>query len=119
MSPLCRYDLSVSSSFYSTTHFQKHTAQTVALSAIQHPDYSTLAARLLVTEIHKTTSKRFSTWVSNMAERTHSPMIVLPHLSLQPTEKPPVFTWRFVDAVQRHSDRLDSALVHTRDFDMT
>ena len=36
--------------------------QTNTLS-VQHPDYSILAARVLVSKIHKSTLKCFSTWV--------------------------------------------------------
>lgn len=79
--------------------------ETAASLATKHPDYSTLAARLAITNLHKETKKSFSETVSDLYNyydekiKKHSPIV----------------SESFYNIVQRNADELDSAIVHSRD----
>jgi len=79
--------------------------ETAASLATKHPDYSILAARLAITNLHKETKKSFSETVEDLYNyvdpntRLHSPIV---------SEK-------FKALVKAHADEIDSAIVHSRD----
>lgn len=72
-------------------------AEQAASASTIHYDYSTLAARILVTSLHKDTSKSFSQTV----EKLYSENLV---------------SYIFYKNVQKHKKELDSAIVYDRDF---
>jgi ribonucleoside-diphosphate reductase alpha chain len=79
--------------------------ETAASLATKHPDYSILAARLAITNLHKETKKSFSETVTDLYKYIdpktgkHSPIVFEP----------------FYRIVKRHADEIDSAIVHSRD----
>jgi len=73
-------------------------AEQAASASTIHYDYSTLAARILVTSLHKDTSKSFS----NTVEKLYSENLV---------------SDVFYKNVQKNKKELDSAIVYDRDFD--
>lgn len=79
--------------------------ETAASLTTKHPDYMVLAARLAITSLHKETKKSFSETVSDL------------YLYVDPKTKKnsPIVSKEFYDIVMRHSDELDSAIVHSRD----
>jgi ribonucleoside-diphosphate reductase alpha subunit len=82
-------------------------AQTAASFATQHPDYSILAARISVSNLHKMTSKSFSELTQAFYHYVHPK-----------TKKPaPLVSQEHYEVVMKHKDRLDAAIVHDRDFE--
>ena len=54
-----------------TTELDELAAQTAAYNATQHPDFSILAARISVSNLHKMTKKRFSDNIEMFYNYTH------------------------------------------------
>jgi len=79
--------------------------ETAASLTTKHPDYSTLAARLAITALHKETKKSFSETVSDLYK----------YVDPKTRKHSPVVSKDFYDIVKKHADELDSAIVHSRD----
>ncbi|CCM10137.1 Ribonucleoside-diphosphate reductase large subunit [Cardinium endosymbiont cEper1 of Encarsia pergandiella] len=81
-------------------------AETVAAMAVYHPDYTILAARIAISNLHKATSKSFSSTIKrlytyvNPATGTNASLI----------DK------AIYKIVSEHAATLDDAIVHERDF---
>jgi len=82
-------------------------AQTAASFATQHPDYSILAARISVSNLHKMTADTFSdltqAFYNYVHPKTGSPA--------------PLVAKEYYEVVMKHKDRLDAAVEHARDFE--
>jgi ribonucleoside-diphosphate reductase alpha chain len=79
--------------------------ETAASLTTKHPDYSTLAARLAITALHKETKKSFSETVSDLYK----------YVDPKTRKHSPIVSKAFRDIVKKHADELDSAIVHSRD----
>ena len=79
--------------------------ETAASLTTKHPDYSTLAARLAITALHKETKKSFSETVSDLYK----------YIDPKTRKHSPIVSKVFRDIVKKHADELDSAIVHSRD----
>ena len=79
--------------------------ETAASLTTKHPDYSILAARLAITNLHKETKKSFSETVSDLWK----------YVDPRTGKKSPVVSESFYNIVMKHADELDSAIVHSRD----
>lgn len=79
--------------------------ETAASLTTKHPDYSTLAARLAITALHKETKKSFSETVSDLYK----------YIDPKTRKHSPIVSKKFRDIVKKHADELDSAIVHSRD----
>lgn len=79
--------------------------ETAASLTTKHPDYSTLAARLAITALHKETKKSFSETMSDLFN----------YINPRTGQKAAIISKSFYDLVQKHADELDSAIVHSRD----
>lgn len=79
--------------------------ETAASLTTKHPDYSTLAARLAITNLHKETKKSFSETIKDL------------YKYIDPITKKhsPIVSESFYKLVMKFSDELDSAIVHSRD----
>lgn len=93
------------SSFF--LHSYRLAAQTAASFATQHPDYSILAARISVSNLHKSTEAKFSELVELFYEYTHP----------KTGEPAPLISKEVYDIAMKHKDELDGAIVHARDFE--
>jgi ribonucleoside-diphosphate reductase subunit M1 len=93
------------SGYASITH--RLAAQTAASFATQHPDYSILAARISVSNLHKSTSECFSDLTEAFYRYVH------------PTTKAaaPLVSEEYYDTVMKHKDALNRAIHHERDFE--
>lgn len=83
-------------------------AETAAHLTSRHPDYGVLAARLCVSNLHKETksTKSFSTTMRMLHEYVNRETGKLsPKISDE--------TW---NVIEKHKDRLDSSIIHYRDF---
>jgi ribonucleoside-diphosphate reductase alpha chain len=79
--------------------------ETAASLATKHPDYSTLASRLAITNIHKETKKSFSETVEDLYK----------YVNPKTGNHSPIVSESFFNLVKKHADELDSAIVHSRD----
>ncbi|MCA6429951.1 MAG: ribonucleoside-diphosphate reductase subunit alpha, partial [Cytophagales bacterium] len=81
-------------------------AETSASLTTHHPDYSTLAARIAVTNLHKSTAKSF-----------YSTMKQLYHNNDPKTgTSAPLLSRSAFKFIQEHAAQLDEAIIHARDF---
>ncbi len=79
-----------------TSELDELAAETAASMTSKHPDYSILAARISVSNLHKSTKKSFS-----------ETAVVLSKLLADDVS----------EIISKNADRLDSAIVYDRDFD--
>jgi ribonucleotide reductase alpha subunit len=79
--------------------------ETAASLTTKHPDYSVLAARLAITNLHKETKKSFSETVEDLYK----------YVDPKTGRPSPIVSESFYTIVKKHADELDSAIVHSRD----
>lgn len=90
-----------------TVELDELAAQTAAAFATQHPDYSVLAARISVSNLHKQTASKFS-------ELCH----LFFHYQHPQTGQPaPLVSEEVYRISQTYKEELDGAVVHARDFE--
>lgn len=89
-----------------STEIDKLIAETSASLTTHHPDYSTLAARIAVSNLHKCTSKSFSSTMKHLFQnkdpKTGNPA--------------PLLSRDAYKVVQEHAAKLDESIIHARDF---
>lgn len=79
-------------------------AEIAATMTTKHPDYATLAARIVVSNLHKETRKAFSDVVTDLYNmKSHG----------RPT---PMISEQHYKIIMANADRLNSAIVYDRDF---
>lgn len=90
----------------STTELDNLAAETAAAMATNHPDYALLAARIAVSNLHKSTHKLFSDTIHNL------------HHYIEPKtgEKAGLISKEIYDIVQANKDAINSAIVYNRDY---
>lgn len=81
-------------------------AEIAATMTTRHPDYALLAARIAISNLHKTTKKSFSETMRDLYEYIdpktgHSASLISNEV------------WRIIET---HAQELDSAIIHDRDF---
>jgi ribonucleotide reductase alpha subunit len=89
-----------------TTELDQLASETCAYSSTYHPDFSTLAARIAVSNLHRQTDSVFSRNVKRMYEYTHP----------KTGEFAPLVAKSFYDVVMKYADVLDNAIYYDRDF---
>lgn len=72
-----------------------------------HPDYSTLAARISVSNLHKCTLKSFSQTMTRLRNATHP----------KTGEPTPLLSEEVHEIVLKNATKLDAAIVYDRDFE--
>ena len=72
-----------------------------------HPDYSTLAARISVSNLHKCTLKSFSQTMTRLRNATHP----------KTGEPTPLLSEEVHEIVLNNATKLDAAIVYDRDFE--
>ncbi|ODM92112.1 Ribonucleoside-diphosphate reductase large subunit [Orchesella cincta] len=101
--------LKVISGLYSgvtTVELDNLAAETAATLTTNHPDYAILAARIAVSNLHKETKKCFSEVMNDLY------VMVDDKSGL----KVPMLSPKHHEIIQKHADRLNSAIVYDRDF---
>lgn len=89
-----------------TTELDNLTAETAAAQTTIHPDFSVLAARIAVSNLHKNTLKSFSKTAQLLYEytdpvtQTHAPLI----------------SEEIYKIIRKNADELDSSLIYDRDY---
>ena len=87
-----------------TVELDNLAAETAATMTTKHPHYATLAARIVVSNLHKETKKVFSDVVKDLYEMKSHGM---------PTPMISDFHYKIIMA---NADRLNSAIIYDRDF---
>jgi ribonucleoside-diphosphate reductase alpha subunit len=89
-----------------TVELDELAAQTAASCATRHPDFSTLAARISVSNLHKQTSKVFSDVVEVLHQNVHP----------KTGQKSPLVSDAVLAIVRANKERLNSAIIYDRDY---
>ena len=90
-----------------TKELDELAAETCAYASTQHPDYSILAARIAVSNLHKSTNPSFAETIAVLRNHVHP-------RNGKPT---PLIAEDVFDIVQRNAARLDAAIDYERDFE--
>jgi len=91
----------------STEELDNLAAETAAYAVTQHPDFSRLAARIAVSNLHKSTSELFSDTIEKL--RTH--------IHPRNGEAAPLIAEDVYEIVMSNKDKLNSAINYSRDFE--
>ncbi len=81
-------------------------AQTAASCATRHPDFSTLAARISVSNLHKQTSKVFSDVVQELHANVHP----------KTGQHSPLVSDKVLEIVMKNKEKLNSSIIYDRDY---
>ncbi len=81
-------------------------AETAATMTTRHPDYALLAARIAVSNLHKTTSKSFS----NTMKRLYT------YIDPNTGENAPLISKEAYKVIKNNAALLDSSIIYDRDF---
>ncbi len=81
-------------------------AETVAAMAVYHPDYAILAARIAISNLHKETSKSFSSTIKRLYT----------YVNPETGQHAPLIAQDVYKIIASHAAILDHAIVHERDF---
>jgi ribonucleoside-diphosphate reductase subunit M1 len=89
-----------------TVELDNLAAETAATMTTKHPDYTILAARIAISNLHKETKKAFSEVVEDL------------YNTINPKTKKhePLVSKELRDVVKANSDRLNSSIIYDRDF---
>ncbi len=94
----------------STVELDELAAQTAAYMSTQHPDFSLLAARISVSNLHKQTEKVFSKVIAILHDYVHGQGCATAGKSSS------LISDEIYEIVMKNKDRLNSALIMDRDF---
>jgi ribonucleoside-diphosphate reductase alpha chain len=89
-----------------TSELDNLAAETAASMTIKHPDYANLAARIAVSNLHKSTKKSFSETVQDLYE----------YINPETGKKAPLIADDVFEIIQANAEYLDSQLIYDRDF---
>ncbi|MCL4131460.1 UNVERIFIED_CONTAM: hypothetical protein GTU68_035458 [Idotea baltica] len=89
-----------------TTELDNLAAGTAAAMAAVHPGYAKLAARIAVSNLHKSTNKRFSENIDNLYN----------HVDPVTGEPAALIGDETYAIIMEHKDRLDSNIIYDRDY---
>lgn len=90
-----------------TTELDNLAAETAASMASLHPDYALLAARIAVSNLHKSTDKSFSATISELYH----------YIDPKTGQKAGLIGDETYEIVHEFGDQLDSAIIYDRDYD--
>eukprot|EP00948_MAST-09A_sp_MAST-9A-sp1_P003131 g3131.t1 len=89
-----------------TEEIDELASQTAAYMATEHPDFSLLAARLAISNLHRKTIKSFSQTAKILYEYVHP----------KTGEHSSLISKEVYDIIQKNASKLDAAIVYDRDF---
>ena len=81
-------------------------AEVAATMATRHPDYSRLAARIAISNLHKLTSKSFSSTMKRLYQ----------HVDAKTGQNAPLISKETWKIIHEHAAELDEAIIYDRDF---
>lgn len=90
----------------STQDLDNLAAEIAATMTVKHPDYARLAARIAISNLHKTTSKSFS----NTMKRLYT------YVDPKTGENAPLISKETYGIIKKNAAQLDSTIIYDRDF---
>ena len=90
----------------STQELDELAAETAATLTTKHPDYATLAARISISNLHKTTSKSFSNTIKRLYTYTNP----------KTQENASLISKDVYRIINKNAAILDSSIIYDRDF---
>ncbi len=90
----------------STSELDNLAAEVCASMTVRHPDYAVLAARIAISNLHKTTSQSFS----NTMKRLYT------YVNPKTGENAQLIDTEVYGIIKRHAAKLDEAIDYKRDF---
>ncbi|CAL9055549.1 unnamed protein product [Musa banksii] len=90
-----------------TSQLDELAAETAAAMTANHPDYASLAARIVVSNLHKNTKKSFSETIKLMYH----------HFNERSGQEAPLIADDVYEIIMKNAARLDSEIIYDRDFD--
>jgi ribonucleoside-diphosphate reductase subunit M1 len=90
-----------------TSELDELAAETAASMTSKHPDYSILAARISVSNLHKSTKKSFS----------ETAKVLYEYINEKTGKWSPLLADDVYEIITKNAERLDSLIVYDRDFD--
>lgn len=90
----------------STQELDNLAAEIAATLTTRHPDFAKLAARIAVSNLHKTTSKSFSNTVKRLYQ----------YIDPKTGQNAPLISKETWKVVKEHAAELDEAIIYDRDF---
>ena len=90
----------------STQDLDNLAAEIAATMTVKHPDYARLAARIAISNLHKTTSKSFS----NTMKRLYT------YADSKTGENAPLISKEIYGVIKKNAAQLDSTIIYDRDF---
>merc|ERR1712038_1121886 len=89
-----------------TVELDNLAAEMAATMTTKHPDYAVLAARIVVSNLHKETKKQFSEVIEDLFSMKH-----------EQTGVPiPMISEKYYRIIKDNAEKLDAAIVYDRDF---
>ena len=89
-----------------TTELDNLAAETAASLTTKHPDYALLAARIAISNLHKTTSKSFSNTIK----------LLYQYVDPKTGENASLISREVYEVVKKNANLLDSTIIYDRDF---
>ncbi|KAL7230390.1 hypothetical protein ACSBR2_008806 [Camellia fascicularis] len=90
-----------------TSQLDELAAETAAAMTANHPDYASLAARIVVSNLHKNTKKSFSETIKDMYY----------HINERSGQQALLIADDVFEIIMKNAARLDSEIIYDRDFD--
>lgn len=89
-----------------TTELDNLAAETAASLTITHPDYAILASRIAVSNLHKNTTKSFSTTMRALYD----------YIDPKTGKHMPLLDDEIIQIIEENAELLDSSIIYDRDF---
>ncbi|NQX81040.1 MAG: ribonucleoside-diphosphate reductase subunit alpha [Flavobacteriaceae bacterium] len=89
-----------------TSELDNLAAEVAATLTTQHPDYAKLAARIAVSNLHKSTKKSFTEVMTDLYK----------YINPKTGQKAPLLSKEVYDIIIENSDKLNSTIIYNRDF---
>jgi ribonucleoside-diphosphate reductase alpha chain len=89
-----------------TTELDNLAAETAATMATAHPDYALLAARIAISNLHKSTQKSFSATME----------VLYNYIDPKTSEKAGLISDEVINIIRKNADQIDSAIIYDRDY---
>lgn len=89
-----------------TTDLDNLAAETAASMAVYHPDYALLAARIAISNLHKSTSKSFSATMEGLFN----------YIDPKSQTKAGLISASTIEVIRKNRDKINSAIIYDRDY---
>ena len=89
-----------------TSELDNLAAEIAATMTTTHPDYTQLAARISVSNLHKNTKKSFSSTMKDLYE----------YINPRTGKKAPLLSHEVYEIIKKNAEKIDSSIIYNRDF---